>query len=132
MRIGQDSTGGIWPVPRRPLYIPGVSPANTVVYLTTLHPYHPNWASFSSSGDPWDKTNEWAAYKKSDNSTNPRAHGGHSDALDWDRHLGHISIIYDMLLPYILSRGKLNDDDLGIAESGNGIPDLLDEARNDK
>jgi hypothetical protein len=36
-----------------------------------------------------------------------------------------------MLLPYILTDGKLNDDNLGIAESGNGIPDLLDEARNE-
>ena len=32
------------------------------------------------------------------------AWGGHSDAADWDRHLGHISILYDMLLPYILTR----------------------------
>ncbi|MCE5186489.1 MAG: glycoside hydrolase family 9 protein [Planctomycetaceae bacterium] len=62
---------------------------------------------------------------------NNNAYGGHSDALDWDRHLGHISIIYDMLLPYILTNGKLNEDDLGIAESGNGIPDILDEARNE-
>ncbi len=36
-----------------------------------------------------------------------------------------------MLLPYILTDGKLNDDNLGIAESGNGIPDILDEARNE-
>jgi endoglucanase len=34
-----------------------------------------------------------------------------------------------MLLPYILTRGAIADDDAGIAESGNGIPDILDEAR---
>jgi len=34
-----------------------------------------------------------------------------------------------MLLPYVLTRGALGDDDAGIAESGNGIPDIIDEAR---
>ncbi|MBN2188853.1 MAG: hypothetical protein JW699_05325 [Chitinispirillaceae bacterium] len=130
MRIGQDSTGGIYPVPRRPLYLPGVSPATTRVYLTTMHPYHAEWGTFSS-GDVWDRPDDWAAYRKSGNPTNPDARGGHSDALDWDRHLGHISDIYDMLLPFFLTGGALSDDTLGIAESGNGIPDILDEARNE-
>ncbi len=130
MRIGQDSTNGIRPVPRRPLYIPGVSPQNTTVYLTTMQPYHAQWNSFSS-GDVWDRPNDWAKFKKADNATNSRAYGGHSDALDWDRHLGHICIIWDMLLPYILTKGALADDNLDIAESGNGIPDIIDEARNE-
>ena len=55
----------------------------------------------------------------------------HSDAFDWDRHLAHVSNIYDMLLPYILTNGRLSEDALGIRESGNGIPDLIDEARNE-
>lgn len=131
MRIGQDSSAGIRPVPRRPLWIPGVSPAATKVVLTTLHPYHADWATFSSTGDPWDKKDEWAAYAKAGSPTNPHAKGGHSDALDWDRHLGHVSIVHDMLLPYLLTNGAPGDDDVGIAESGNGIPDLLDEARNE-
>ncbi|MHC5056859.1 MAG: glycoside hydrolase family 9 protein [Planctomycetota bacterium] len=42
-----------------------------------------------------------------------------------------MSVVYDMLLPYILTDGALGDDDLGLPESGNGIPDLLDEARNE-
>ena len=57
--------------------------------------------------------------------------GGHSDAFDWDRHLAHVSNIYDMLLPYILTNGRLSEDNLSIRESGNGIPDLIDEARNE-
>jgi endoglucanase len=129
MRIGQDNLN-MTPVPRRPLYIPTVSPANTKVYITTMQPWHANWSTFSG-GDVWDNPNAWAAYKKPGNPTNNNAYGGHSDAADWDRHLGHISNIYDMLLPYILTDGRLNDDNLGIAESGNGIPDLLDEARNE-
>jgi hypothetical protein len=129
MRIGQDNLD-MTPVPRRPLYIPNVSPANTKVYITTMSPIHPDWGTFSG-GDVWDNPNAWAPYVKSGSPQNNNAYGGHSDALDWDRHLGHISIIYDMLLPYILTDGRLNDDNLGIAESGNGIPDLLDEARNE-
>ena len=80
-----------------------------------------------------DKTSmeEWERFVKEGKLENPDAWGGHSDALDWDRHLGHVSIIYDMLLPYILTDGALSDDDADIAESGNGIPDILDEARNE-
>jgi hypothetical protein len=130
MRIGQDSTPGIKPVPRRPLYIPGVSPASTKVYLTTMTPYHTEWKTFSS-GDVWDQPNDWARFKVSGNPVNNRAYGGHSDALDWDRYLGHVCIIYDMLLPYILTNGAINDDNLDIAESGNNIPDILDEAKNE-
>jgi endoglucanase len=128
MRIGQDSSAKIRPVPRRPLYIPGVSPSATKVYLTTMNPYHAEWTSFSG-GDVWDNPNAWAKYRKTGNPTNSNAFGGHSDALDWDRHLGHISIIFDMLLPFILTNGAINDDNCDIAESGNGIPDILDEAR---
>lgn len=128
MRIGQDSVGGIYPVPRRPLWIPNQSPENCKVYITTMHPYHQDWENFCG-GDKWDCQNEWATY--STGRLNPNAYGGHSDALDWDRHLGHVPIIYDILLPYYLSGGSINEDNFGIAESGNGIPDVLDEARNE-
>jgi hypothetical protein len=93
-----------------------------------MQPTHANWTTFSG-GDVWDNPDSWAAY--STGRTNPRAIGGHADAADWDRHLGHISNIYDMLLPYILTNGAIADDNLGIAESGNGIPDIIDEARNE-
>jgi hypothetical protein len=130
MRIGQETNYPGMPVPRRPLYIPSVSPSTTKVYITTMSPIHPSWGTFSS-GDVWDKPTDWAPYKKSGSPQNNNAYGGHSDAADWDRHLGHISNIYDMLLPFILTDGKLLDDNLGIVESGNGIPDILDEARNE-
>jgi hypothetical protein len=129
MRIGQDNLDRN-PVPRRPLYIPHKSPSNTKVLITTMHPYHPDWRTFSK-GDVWDRPEDWDVYVKPGRPENNNAYGGHSDALDWDRHLGHVSIIYDMLLPFILTNGSLTDDNLGIAESGNGIPDILDEARNE-
>lgn len=128
MRMGQDNAAKLSPPPRTPLYIPGKDPATTKVYLTTMQPFDSKWGSFSS-GDVWDKPDDWAQFRKSGNPTNEAAWGGHADAADSDRHLGHISIIYDMLLPYILSKGAIADDNAGIAESGNGIPDILDEAR---
>lgn len=129
MRIGQDNLN-MNPVPRRPLYIPGKSPENTKVIITTMQPFHADWKTFSH-GDVWDTPNAWAKYIKPGNPQNANVYGGHCDAFDWDRHLGHVSIIYDMLLPFILTKGAISDDNLGIAESGNGIPDILDEARNE-
>lgn len=126
MRISQDSTG-LKPVPRRPLYIPGKNPENTKVYVTNLSPYSPDW--HKSGRDTWDAPWFLKNYIKEGNPLNAMVKGGHSDALDWDRHLGHVSIIYDLLLPYIISNGKLDNDNLGLPESGNGIPDLIDEAR---
>jgi len=128
MRIGQESISGIKPEPRIPLYIPNISPENCKVIITKMHPFHPEWSSFSS-GDAWDKPLDWEKYSYEGNPENPNAYGAHSDAFDWDRHLAHVSSIYDMLLPYILTKGALNDDNIGIAESGNGIPDIIDEAR---
>jgi hypothetical protein len=130
MRIGESNPTGITPPPRTPLYIPGTSPANTTVYLTTMHPYHPDWGTFAS-GDQWDRPDSWASYVKSGSPANNNAWGGHSDAADWDRHLNHVVNIYDMLLPYLMTGGALGDDDSGITESGNGIPDIIDEARNE-
>jgi hypothetical protein len=36
-----------------------------------------------------------------------------------------------MLLPYYLTNGVLKEDNLDITESGNGVPDILDEAQNE-
>ncbi len=131
MRIGESNPKNISPPPRTPLYIPGQSPANTTVYLTTMHPFHAQWETFAD-GDKWDKPNSWIPYvKTSTPNTNPNAWGGHSDAADWDRHLGHVINIWDMLLPYLMSDGAISNDNLGITESDNGIPDIIDEARNE-
>ncbi len=129
IRISQDNMD-MTPVPRRPLYIQGEDPSDCEVFVTDMHPFHPQWNTFSG-GDPWDKPADWTAFKKSGSPTNPNAIGGHSDAHDWDRFLNHVVNIYDLCLAYILSDGALDDDDLRIAESGNGIPDILDEARNE-
>ncbi|MDF1548566.1 MAG: glycoside hydrolase family 9 protein [Bacteroidales bacterium] len=135
MRIGEDQMGMV-PVPRRPLFIPEKDPNGFTVYITDLQPFNPVWKTHK--GDTWDEPHYKPAkeslfwqHRLPGSPTNPNAFGGHSDALDWDRHLGHVSNIYDLLLPYFLSNGKLKEDNLGIAESGNGIPDIIDEARNE-
>lgn len=130
MRIGEPVRPDIRPVPRQPRWIPRQDPPDTRILLTTMHPWHPEWSSFAP-GDKWDPAQCWKPYVKPGQPENTQAVGGHADALDWDRHLGHVSIIYDLLLPFLLTGGACADDDTGIAESGNGIPDLLDEARNE-
>ncbi|TVR51108.1 MAG: glycosyl hydrolase family 5 [Puniceicoccaceae bacterium] len=127
MRIGADGMH-LTPVPRRPLWIPGMDPEDCRVLITDMHPWRPEWPG---GGDRWDQPRFFAQFVLPGEPENPNAYGGHSDALDWDRHLGHISIIYDMLLPYLLTGGALDDDDIGILESGNGIPDIIDEARDE-
>ena len=126
----------VWPVPRQPQFTPGVDPEGFVVYKTDLHPWHPDWRKLR--GDVWDEPHfkpreesAFWAHRLPGNPVNPNVIGGHSDAFDWDRHLAHVSNIYDLLLPYILTGGRLAEDDLGIRESGNGIPDIVDEARNE-
>ena len=137
MRLGEPKDPEhVWPIPRQPQFIPDEDPKELTVYKTDLTPWSPEWRALRT--DVWDEPH----FKKPEasifwkhrlpgNPVNTVVRGGHSDAFDWDRHLAHVSNIYDMLLPYILSGGRLADDNLGIRESGNGIPDIIDEARNE-
>ena len=137
MRLGEPvDPEHVIPVPRQPMFIPETDPVGLTVYKTDLHPWHPDWRRLR--GDVWDEPHFKPALESAfwqhrlpGNPVNTEVRGGHSDAFDWDRHLAHVSNIYDMLLPYILTGGRLSEDDLGIRESGNGIPDLIDEARNE-
>jgi hypothetical protein len=126
MRIGEPL--GLTPPPRQPRLIPDQDPKGFKVYLTEMSPWHPDWKTLP--GDGWDVV-DWSKWKLPGSPTNPNAYGGHSDALDWDRHLGHVPIIWDLLLPYLLTNGKGGEDNLGIRESRNGIPDVIDEAENE-
>ena len=136
MRLGEPIDPRITPVPRQPQFIPGEDPEGLVIYKTDLHPWHPDWRKLR--GDVWDEPHfklpeesEFWKHRLPGNPVNEIVRGGHSDAMDWDRHLAHVSNIYDLLLPYILTDGRLSEDNLSIRESGNGIPDLIDEARNE-
>ena len=137
MRMGEPiDLRTVKPVPRQPQFIPEVDPVGFTVYKTDLQPWHPDWRRLR--GDVWDEPHFKPALESAfwqhrlpGNPVNTEMRGGHSDAFDWDRHLAHVSNIYDLCLPYILTGGRLAEDDLGIRESGNGIPDIIDEARNE-
>ena len=136
MRLGEPIDPAITPVPRQPMFIPEVDPIGLTIYKTDMHPWHPDWRKLR--GDVWDEPHfkpalqsEFWKHRLPGNPVNTEVRGGHSDAMDWDRHLAHVSNIYDLLLPYILTGGRLSEDNLSIRESGNGIPDLIDEARNE-
>ena len=137
MRLGEPiDPEHVWPVPRQPQFIPETDPKGFTVYKTDFHPWSQGWRELRM--DVWDephfkplKASVFWQHRLPGNPVNTEVKGGHSDAFDWDRHLAHVSNIYDMLLPYILTNGRLTEDALGIRESGNGIPDLIDEARNE-
>ena len=136
MRLGEPIRDDISPAPRQPMFIPEVDPVGFTVYKTDLQPWHPDWRKIG--GDVWDEPHFKPALESTfwqhrlpGSPVNTEIKGGHSDAFDWDRHLAHVSNIYDLLLPYFLTDGRIAEDNLGIAESGNGIPDIIDEARNE-
>jgi endoglucanase len=54
--------------------------------------------------------------------------GGWHDAADWDRNIHHYSCAFDLLSAYELAPRSFTDGQLNLPESGNGIPDILDEA----
>ncbi|MBR4674964.1 MAG: glycoside hydrolase family 9 protein [Victivallales bacterium] len=54
--------------------------------------------------------------------------GGWHDAADWDRRPQHLGIVGDLTAVYLLKPQNFVDGQLNIPESGNGIPDILDEA----
>jgi hypothetical protein len=55
--------------------------------------------------------------------------GGYHDAADFDRLIGHIRIPAVLLTLYEMCPQAFTDGQLNIPESGNGLPDLVDEAR---
>lgn len=54
--------------------------------------------------------------------------GGWHDAADWDRNLYHYACVFDLLNAYEAAPERFTDGQLNLPESGNGVPDILDEA----
>ena len=55
--------------------------------------------------------------------------GGYHDAGDWDREGWHPSIPDPLTLVYFIAPQKFKAGELNIPESGNGLPDILNEAQ---
>ena len=58
----------------------------------------------------------------------PDLHGGWWDAGDFDRRLQHFRAVECLLSAYMLFPENFTDGQLSLQESGNGLPDILDEA----
>ena len=58
----------------------------------------------------------------------PNVWGGWHDAADYDRRPPHFGVVRDLLTAYLLFPAKFPDGQLNIPESGNGLPDVVDEA----
>lgn len=58
----------------------------------------------------------------------PNVYGGWWDAGDFDRRPYHFQVVDALLSAYLLYPAKFADGQLDIPESGNGIPDIVDEA----
>ena len=56
------------------------------------------------------------------------APGGWHDAADYDRRPYHLRIVSDLAAVYLMKPENFVDGQLNIPESGNNIPDILDEA----
>ena len=57
----------------------------------------------------------------------PDVKGGWHDAADFDRRIHHYGVIWDLLAAAEAFPAHFKDSQLNIPESGNGIPDILDE-----
>ena len=56
------------------------------------------------------------------------AWGWYQDAGDWDAYDSHLNVASCLLFAYECAPRNFSDKELNIPESGNGVPDILDEA----
>ncbi len=54
--------------------------------------------------------------------------GWYQDAGDWDSYYSHLRVAQELMLAYEMAPRNFTDGELSIPESGNGVPDILDEA----
>lgn len=89
--------------------------------------YECDWVGgFKGAPKNWKPFNVFACPDKTRKTEN--AWGGWHDAADWDRNSSHYTSAFDLMVAYELAPKKFTDGQLNIPESGNGVPDILDEA----
>jgi hypothetical protein len=102
------------PAPHHPQQTPGFE--NRLFYSTTRFT---EWGSeggkreLLDAGRKGNLTETWGWYQ---------------DAGDWDSYYTHLRVAQEMLIAYEIAPDSFKDGELNIPESGNGIPDILDEA----
>ena len=75
-----------------------------------------------SEGSPFDQLPAHATGQE------VQVRGGYHDAGDYDRRIPHLVVVDALVDLYDLFPERFARDDLGLPESGNGVPDVLDEA----
>jgi hypothetical protein len=101
------------PAPHNPKLTPGF--AGKLIYTTVR---------FTEWGSEGGDAKELLA-----NSKGPiESCGWYQDAGDWDSYYTHLRPAQELLLAYEMAPGNFTDGELNIPESGNGMPDILDEA----
>jgi len=104
------------PAPHNPLLTPGF--AGKLVYTTSRCI---DWKN--ADADKADKAAIEAGIKGPIN-----VWGWYQDAGDWDSYPSHATVPATLLLAFETAPHNFTDGELGIPESGNGVPDILDEA----
>jgi endoglucanase len=99
----------------------------------TLHPddgvvnfeyTHSRWIDWGGS----ENGNRSEVLGQVDPGVNLKPRGWYMDAGDWDGYYSHTLVPRYLMMAYDLAPEKFADGELNIPESGNGIPDILDEA----
>ena len=101
------------PAPHNPKLTPGF--AGKLIY-TTLR--------FTEWGSEGGNAKELLAHSKGP----IESAGWYQDAGDWDSYYSHLRVAQELLLAYEMAPQNFTDGELNIPESGNGVPDILDEA----
>lgn len=76
----------------------------------------------------WGNLNQFQELPKRTTGKNLQFWGGWHDAGDWDRRAQHMEAAGYLIDVALLFPDAFKDGDLNIPESGNGIPDIVDEA----
>ena len=117
-RMGcEEKPAGDFPKARRPLFKQGVEPENFKVFIskknmvTGKNPDDRNFYSEELTGEIAEAT--W---------------GGWTDAYDNDQRPVNFICVFDILMTYYLNPQAFSDGQLYVPETGNNIPDIIDEA----
>ncbi len=101
------------PAPHNPKLTPGF--AGKLIYTTVR---------YTEWGSEGGNAKELLAHAKGP----IESAGWYQDAGDWDSYETHLRVAQELLLAYELAPRNFRDGELSIPESGNGVPDILDEA----
>lgn len=114
IELAAPHTTFVRPAPHHPRLTPGF--AGRLIYTTI------RFTEWGSEGGDATKLKAASPGALED------AWGWYQDAGDWDGYYSHLRVPQEMLFAYELAPANFRDGDLNIPESGNGIPDFLDEA----